>query len=503
MAVPAITLHPEPARPHPKTEVPVTEFPAHTGATVPLGGDPYATARRVAAARVGRPEADPPVVTSSAWCRVTVCAPHRTADVALPTGVPVAELVPMLLDLLGRAPVTAAPVRWRLMTSTGVALPPPASLAALGLLDGELLQLRPDTAAPAPPVLDDPVDVLARAAGEHVPGRGDALRTVLALLLATVAAGVVAAAGAGWPACVVAGVLAVGGVVVAGRRPPDDDGLREARVAALAAVPFAAAAGWAALPEGAAGLLLAATAAGAVAAAGQLVVRVVTPALLATVTVAAALLLAATGALSTEADGPQVAAVVAAVAVAVGPLLPRCALRLAGVPRPVVASDFDDLADADPACGLSPDELADRADLARGYLTGTAGGIAVVAAGAASLASSQGWAGAALAGVVAVVLGLRTRGTTDPVVTRVLTGGCAAAGLAALAPLALSGTAGAAVAVAVLIGGVAALGSSGPVTPTLSPVARRALDMAEAALVAAAAPLAVAASGLLAVVHVL
>ncbi|MBN9108758.1 MAG: type VII secretion integral membrane protein EccD [Pseudonocardia sp.] len=483
----------------------MTPFPAppDPGATVPMGGDPFAAARRAAAARAGRPEADPPVVTASAWCRVTVCAPHRTADVALPTGIPVAELVPMLLDLLGRPPVATTPARWRLMTSSGVALPPAASLAALGLLDGELLQFRPDAITPPPPVLDDPVDVLARAAGEHAPGRGDALRTVLALLLATVAAGVLTAGGAGWPAAAVAGVLALGGVVVAGRRPPDDDGLREARVAALAAVPFAAAAGWTALPGGAAGLLLAATAAGVVAAAGQLVVRVVTPALLAAVTVAATLSLAATGALLTGADGPQVAAIVAAVAVAVAPFLPRCALRLAGVPRPIVASDLDDLASADPACGLSPDELADRADLARGYLTGTAGAVAVVAAGAASLASPAGWSGAALAGVVAVVLGLRTRGTTDASVTRVLTGACVVAGLAGLVPVALAGTAGAAIAVAALVGGVAVLGDSGPVTPTLSPVARRALDMVEAALVAAAAPLAVAASGLLAVVHVL
>ncbi|ODU01135.1 MAG: type VII secretion integral membrane protein EccD [Pseudonocardia sp. SCN 72-86] len=483
----------------------MTPFPAppDPGATVPMGGDPFAAARRAAAARAGRPEADPPVVTASAWCRVTVCAPHRTADVALPTGIPLAELVPMLLDLLGRPPAATPPARWRLLTSAGVALPPAASLAALGVLDGELLQFRPEAPAPAPPVLDDPVDVLARAAGEPVPGQGDAVRTVLALLLATVAAGVLAAGGAGWPAPVVAGVLAVGGVVVAGRRPPDDDGLREARVAALAAVPFAAAAGWAALPGGAAGLLLAATAAGVVAAAGQLVVRVVTPTLLAAVTVAGTGLLAATGALLTGADGPQVAAVVAAVAVAVAPLLPRCALRLAGVPRPIVASDLDDLASADPSWGLSPDELADRADLARGYLTGTAGGVAVVTAGAAWFASSEGWSGAALAGVIAVVLGLRTRGTTDTSVTRVLTGACVTAGLAGLVPLALSGTAGAAVAVAALVGGVAVLGASGPVTPTLSPVARRALDMVEAALVAAAAPLAVVASGLLAAVHVL
>ena len=206
----------------------MTPFPAppDPGATVPMGGDPFAAARRAAAARAGRPEADPPVVTASAWCRVTVCAPHRTADVALPTGIPVAELVPMLLDLLGRPPVATTPARWRLMTSSGVALPPAASLAALGLLDGELLQFRPDAITPPPPVLDDPVDVLARAAGEHAPGRGDALRTVLALLLATVAAGVLTAGGAGWPAAAVAGVLALGGVVVAGRRPPDDDGRR-------------------------------------------------------------------------------------------------------------------------------------------------------------------------------------------------------------------------------------------------------------------------------------
>src|SRR5688572_12954172 len=93
--------------------------------------------------------------------RLTLLAPRATVDVALPSDVPVAELVPMVLDLVGEPVFGVRPVPWRLTAAAGAPLPPGASLAELGVPDGELLRLAPDVPPPAPPVFDDPVDALA------------------------------------------------------------------------------------------------------------------------------------------------------------------------------------------------------------------------------------------------------------------------------------------------------------------------------------------------------
>ena len=91
--------------------------------------------------------------------------PAGRADVCLPADVPVAELVPMLMELLGTpAPTADRPVPWRLTGAGGGVLPPDATLDELGVLDGELLRLGPAAPPPPPPVFDDPVDALAALA---------------------------------------------------------------------------------------------------------------------------------------------------------------------------------------------------------------------------------------------------------------------------------------------------------------------------------------------------
>ena len=78
-----------------------------------------------------------------AYCRLTVLAPGTRADVAVPADVPAAELVPMLMELLGRHGDPARPEPWRLTGATGGVLPPDATLDELGVVDGELLRLAP------------------------------------------------------------------------------------------------------------------------------------------------------------------------------------------------------------------------------------------------------------------------------------------------------------------------------------------------------------------------
>jgi type VII secretion integral membrane protein EccD len=440
------------------------------------------------------------------YCRLTVLAPRATVDVALPADVPVAELVPMMLDLVGEPLFGVRPVPWRLTGAAGAPLPPGASLAELGVPDGELLRLAPDLPPPPPPVFDDPVDALASGAGGAAPD--DRRFPAAAVLLVAVAGAVLLAVGSPDTAALraVVATLAAGAAVGLAARSarvePETHTLLAGRTAALAAVPFAAAAGWAALPgsSAAAQLLLATAAAGTVAAAAQIALRVVAPVLVGVVVGAVPVGLGAIAVLRFESPPSSVAAALGAFAVAVGPLLPRVALRMAGLPRPVVPADGSELVEADRGPDvLPPDEFAERSDLARGYLAGLAGGCAAVAvAGALPAAAAGGWAGPALACVIIAVLALRARGYADPAPSRTLLG-CAVAGLAGLAiltaarpePLPRLLAVGVLLVVAGL--GLVAIGRS---SRTVSPVARRAIDLLDVVLVAAAVPLALAAMDL-------
>src|ERR1700754_1386093 len=121
--------------------------------------------------------ARPARLEGSQFCRVTVLAPRTRIDLALPTDLTIAELVPMLVELAGEAGSRRgqpnpgvgasatnqpeAPTAWCLAAAAGAALPPRATLAGLGVLDGDLLRLRRHGDAPPAPVFDDPVDAVA------------------------------------------------------------------------------------------------------------------------------------------------------------------------------------------------------------------------------------------------------------------------------------------------------------------------------------------------------
>ena len=382
--------------------------------------------------------------TPPTQCRSTVLTPDGRADVCLPADVPVAELVPMLMELLGTpAAPDDRPVPWRLTGAGGGALPPDATLDELGVLDGELLRLGPAAPPPPPPVFDDPVDALAALAAPTA--EPDRRRSALIVLLGVVPAaalllgGMRTGGGSGaylWAAVVLAGLGAVASIARAAqlRRNNSGPGQAAALVPALCAVPLAAAAGWVAAPgpPGAGPLLLAAVAAGTAAALGQVAVRTAAAALIGVAL--GAVLTAAAVAVRLQFDVPvhAVAGLTAAVALSAGPLLPRLVLRLAGLPRPAVVTDAAALNAADSGPDLLPPaELAARSRLAHTELAGLSGGCAVVAAAAGPLAAtggSPGWAGPALAAVVTAVLFLRVRGFADPATARVhLVAGTAAA----------------------------------------------------------------------------
>ncbi len=98
--------------------------------------------------------------------RVTVAAPKRRLDVALPDNMLVAELLPHLLrhaaDALGE--VTERQGGWVLRRATGTVLEPARNLAAQGVRDGELLHLSPRREDWPEPAYDDVVEVIAGGA---------------------------------------------------------------------------------------------------------------------------------------------------------------------------------------------------------------------------------------------------------------------------------------------------------------------------------------------------
>lgn len=441
---------------------------------------------------------------TAAYARVTVLAPRHRVDVALPADVPVGELVPMVLELIGEPSGGHGPRPWRLTGVTGGRLHPDATLDELGVLDGELLRIGPADAAPPPPVFDDPVDALASTVGRpRTPGRGPA--SAVALVLAAAAAALLAAVTGpvAWAAAGV-GLLAAAAALARAAMLVRGENRAGAATAALVAVPLAAAAAALALSglPGGPQLLFAAAAAGTAAAAGQAVLRVAEPVLIAIVVVAVPVAVALVLHLRLGVEPGALAAGLGALALVAGPLVPRAALRLAGVPRPVVPADAGELTD-DGDDLLPPAELARRAALARACLAGMVGGGAVLAAGAVlPTAATGGWAGPALAGVIVVVLALRARGYADPAPARTLLvcavgSGIGLAGLAAAAaapPMRLL-----VAALLVLIAATAVAAER--TTPVLSPIARRAVDLLEGVLVAVAVPLALGAMGLYALVR--
>ena len=477
------------------------------------------------------------------FCRVTVLAPRLRMDLALPTDLTIAELVPMLTDLAGETANTLShgrvadsarglddtvvPSAWCLAPVAGAPLPPAATLGVLGVLDGDLLRLRRRADTPTPPVFDDPVDAVAdvlamaeeqpAAASHESTGARPALvlrpwngrcRRVAGLTIAAVAvllAAALLAAGRGLGhaanpvTAAIAGLVAIA-ALVGGQRAAQSD-TTVGTLLTTSAVPFASIAGFAGLPgwPGAGHLLLATALAATTSAVGLTTLGAETPVLVAVLSAAvvgALSALFATFGVGGPAGPAGLAASAAAAAIGLLPLLPRVSARLAGLPPPVVPVTPEDLLAAEEQWPL--DAAADvryRARLAHAYLAGLViAAIAVASVGAVWAAtSSVGPAGRVFAGVVIAVLMLRSRAY----VTAVTSAAPLVGGLLAATALAVR----LAVATPSRWMQVAAVGlsASGAVAVTLvwsgrrhpaSPVLRKAVDVIEVTLIVAVFPLA-------------
>lgn len=353
--------------------------------------------------------------------RVAVHWGTAAVDVTLPAGIPVAVLIPSIVDVLGVDDADREAGRYRLSVPGASGLDPAMTLAQHDIGDGAILLLsRRSTPLPAPryfdvaQVVSATIDEAATPSGGAPRARAVRLVGAAAAMLFTGAGGMVIVhgtfgAGAGHngaatvAALVSAGALTLGLAVIAHR------GYRDPTAALalnLIATAFAAVAGFVAVP-GAAGMpnvLLAAAAAGVTAAIAMRVsgCGVVTLTALA----ACAVLIAVAGLVGVISAAPLrvVASAAALVSVGLLPVATRASVVLAGLsPRQETTE-------------VEPGEASTRCRAVRAdrWLTGLLAGLSVSAAVGAVvtvLAGAPRLSCTAFGGLTGALLLLRARCT--------------------------------------------------------------------------------------------
>jgi len=98
-------------------------------------------------------------------CRLTVRAPEKVVDLAVPSDIPLADLLPVIVVHAGEDLEEAGAEHdgWVLQRIAGEPLDPEATPATLNLIEGEVLLLRPGTEALPPVRFDNLVDAVSDA----------------------------------------------------------------------------------------------------------------------------------------------------------------------------------------------------------------------------------------------------------------------------------------------------------------------------------------------------
>lgn len=347
-----------------------------------LGHPPSGPARQGALPQVSAPL--PPL------CHVTVVAPRKRADLALPADIPLPNVLPGLLRAVGEVDGDAAAgPGWVLQRLGGQPFDLGQSLGAVGVLDGEVLYLRPRDAILPPALFDDVADVVATGVKD---GGGEWLsshtrRFGLGAACTLLAAGALALmlSRAPWPLTViVAGVFAL--LLVA-------TGTIMSR--AMGQAGSGAPMGYAALPYafltgllfpvgdagfGAAGVpsLLAAFACTAlVATFGGTLIADGSPGFLGVAIASVAGVVMTAVLMFSALPAAGVAAMTVTVLLAFTPLIPTLAFRLAGVPLPSMPTTADELRSDNQQ--LDAVGVRERTGRARRYVTGMVAGITLTA----------------------------------------------------------------------------------------------------------------------------
>ncbi|WP_116101236.1 type VII secretion integral membrane protein EccD [Amycolatopsis thermalba] len=353
---------------------------------------------------------------------MTVVAPRTRIDVALPADVAVADLMPMLLDMAReKSPDGGARHGgWALAKLGDAPLDPSRTLASLGIVDGDLLQLRKRNDNPPPPLYDDVVDAIADAQPDTFrPWTTETARRIghiaggLALFTAALALffGGPLFGGNGLAAALTAGVAAIAclavGATLAKAYQAEATGVV---IAAAGGLPFAFVAGFYAVPglTVRANLLLASGLVVILAAVAIMIMGAGITTFIAAATAGVIGVIAFTVATLIAHPAPGIAAGTAAVALALISLLPRATIWLAKLPLPHVPGTAEELKEDT----TFPDytEIERRTAVAHNYMTGLLIGCGSATAIAAIItATAPGVWGILTAAVATMVLLLRAR----------------------------------------------------------------------------------------------
>ena len=446
------------------------------------------------------------------FSRVTIVAPRTRVDIALPYDVAIADLMPSLLEMTRQGTAdhasSAQQGGWCLAKLGEAPLDPSRTLASLGIVDGDLLQLRHRVDAPPTPLYDDVVDAIATAtpASFRVWGPQTAriighAGWVLGALIAAIAvlmSGPLLPGGNGIAAAIVAGVAMLGMIAVGTTLVKVYAARATGILVAATGLPMAFVCGFYLVPGGPdrANLLLGSVLVVLASIACILLIGAGIVVFIASTTAAtlSALAFLVSALLDTQPIA-GIAAGAAAVSLVALSLLPRMTIQLTKLPLPQVPSSADELQ----ADSGAPDYqvIESKSELAHEYLTGMIIGSGAITAISAVVAASSGtvW-GPIFAGVAITVLLLRSRtyANGSQSVALLICGLTAVAGLL-LGWIYLSDWLGRLLwifGIAVLIGAGAAV--LGVVVPNrkFSPVLKRSVDIFEAICIVAVIPLALA-----------
>ncbi|MFI9554107.1 type VII secretion integral membrane protein EccD [Nonomuraea endophytica] len=350
-------------------------------------------------------------------CHVTVVAPRRRADLALPADIPLPHVMPGLLRALGEAGGEAASdPGWVLQRLGGAPLDLGQSLAALGVLDGEILYLRPREAAMPAALFDDVADVVATGVKDGS-GRWEQRHTkamgvgVAAGLLALGAPALMLAGGSAVSLAVVSGMLALVLLIVGTVLSRAVGNSSAGALIGYTALPYAFLGGMFALSSGVVGApqLLAALACTALVA--TLGAALTSDGVAGFLGTAIATVVGAIGAavvMIFDVPAAGVAAIIVTLLIAFSPMIPGMSFKMARVPLPELPTNAEELRADNQR--LDSAAVLERTGQARRYSTGMIIGLSLTAAGAlVLLVMEDSWMAVAMAAVLCLALLLRSR----------------------------------------------------------------------------------------------
>ncbi|MGW5685808.1 type VII secretion integral membrane protein EccD [Nonomuraea sp. NPDC003754] len=326
-------------------------------------------------------------------CNVTIVGPNRKADLTLPADIPLPHVLPGLLRMLGEVggDATSSP-GWTLQRLGGAPLDLEQSLGTLGVLDAEVLYLRPRESILPAAIFDDVADVVATGVrngpgtwtAAHSRALGAAGATGLLVL------GAVGLALAGLPPLVGTVVFGVLALLLIAAGTVLSRAMGDSTAGALighAALPYGflaglfTPAGSGSMAEVGAPHVLAAFACTALAAAvAGMTISHGIPGFLGTAVAATCGAVCAAVVMVSGAAPAGVAAVAIAVLLALSPLVPTLSFRLARVPLPAMPTTAEELRADNQR--LDAAAIQERTVIAQHYATGliTAVGLAALVA---------------------------------------------------------------------------------------------------------------------------